>query len=191
MQKTEEDPPTNFNEELRTELMEILKLDQDLRIALDTMENMYDWDSELVQDTWKQIHYNDSLNLVRIEAIIDKYGWPTSELVGEDLADVPFLVLQHCGDVELMEKYLPVIEKAVINGDLDKQSLALFIDRIKMFKGEDQVYGTQLSYNNETGELSLYPVTDEINLNKRREEMGLGSIEDYLEHFGLEYEKPE
>jgi hypothetical protein len=130
--------PKSFNEELRTELMEILKLDQDLRIALDTMENMYDWDSEVVQDTWRKIHYNDSLNLLRIEAIIKEYGWPSKELVGED-----------------------------------------------------QIYGTQLSYDNQTGELTLYAVEDEINLNKRREEMGLGSIESYMEHFGLEYIKPE
>ena len=49
----------------------------------------------------------------------------------------------------------------------------------------------QLSYNNETGELVLYPVEDETNLNIRREEMGLGTIEAYMEHFGIEYVKPE
>jgi hypothetical protein len=192
-QRTQSDtnPSTNFNEELRIELLEILTLDQDLRIALDTLENMYDWDSETVQNTWKQIHHNDSVNLIRVESIIEEHGWPTKDLVGEELVDVPFLVLQHCGDVEKMEKYLPLIKEAVEREDLEKQSFALFIDRIKMFKGNKQIYGTQLSYNNETGELELYPVEDETNLDQRREEMGLGTIEAYMKHFGLEYKKPE
>ena len=185
------EPTTNFNEELRTELMEILKLDQNLRIALDTLENMYDWESEDVQNTWEQIHYNDSVNLIRIEANIGEHGWPTRSLVGEEFVDVPFLVLQHCGDVEKMEKYLPFIKEAVEREDLEKQSFALFIDRIKMFKGEKQIYGTQLSYDNETRELVLYPVEDETNLNQRREEMGLGTIEAYMKQFGIEYIKPE
>ena len=187
----EVDPPTNFNEELRTELMDILIKDQDLRIALDTMENMYDWESETVQNTWKQIHYNDSVNLVRIEAIIDEHGWPEKSLVGEDLADVPFLVLQHCSDVETMEKYLPLLEEAVKNEELDKASFAMYADRLKMFKGEDQLYGTQLSWDYDNDEYQLYPVEDEENLNARRAEMGLSTIEAYLEHFGMEYKKPE
>lgn len=181
----------NLNMEVRAELMEILAMDQDLRISLDTMENIYDWESEVVQQTWKQIHYNDSVNLVRIEKIIDEYGWPGKTLVGEDAADIAFLVLQHCADVGVMEKYLPLIEKAVSEDELDKPSLALFVDRIRMFKGEEQLYGTQLSYNDSTKILQLYPVVDEQNLNKRRAEMGLISIEDYLERFDLEYQKPE
>jgi hypothetical protein len=187
----EADPPTNLNEDLRSELMEILKMDQDFRIALDTLENMYDWESDAVQNTWKQIHYNDSVNLIRVEEIIEEHGWPTRSLVGEEFVDVPFLVLQHCGDVEKMEKYLPLIKEAVQREDLEKQSFALFIDRIRMFKGEEQIYGTQLAYNNETGELELYPVEDETNLNKRRKEMGMGTIEAYMKHYGLEYIKPE
>jgi len=181
----------NLNMELRAELMEILKLDQDLRIALDTMGNMYDWNSERVQQTWKQIHYNDSVNLVRIEKIIDEYGWPGVALVGEDAADITFLVLQHCGDVEVMEKYLPVIENAVKEEELDKPSLALYVDRIRMFKGEEQLYGTQLTYVDSTQILKLYPVEDEQNINTRRAEMELPPIEDYMKHFGLEYIKPE
>lgn len=189
--ETSEDVDLNLNMELRAELMEILAMDQDLRISLDTMENIYDWESELVQQTWKQIHYNDSVNLVRIEKIIDEHGWPGKTLVGEDAADIAFLVLQHSADVEVMEKYLPLIEEAVKEDELGKPSLALFVDRIRMFKGEEQLYGTQLSYNDSTKILQLYPVEDEENLNQRRAEMELIPIEEYLEHFELEYQKPE
>jgi hypothetical protein len=189
--ETSEEADLNLNMELRAELMEILAQDQDLRISLDTMENMYDWDSEIVRHTWQQIHYNDSVNLIRIEKIIEDHGWPGKTLVGEDAADIAFLVLQHCGDVVIMEKYLPIIEQAVGEGELDKPSLALFVDRIRMFKGEDQLYGTQLSYNDSTKILQLYPVEDEQNLNARRAQMGLIPIEDYLQHFDMEYQKPE
>lgn len=36
----------------------------------------------------------------------------------------------------------------------------------------------------------LYPVEDEFNLNKRRKEMGLGSIEEYLSGFNIQYIPP-
>ena len=133
----------------------------------------------------------DSINLIRIEEIIAEHGWPGYSLVGEDVADVAFLVLQHCGNTVIMEKYFPLMKDAVAKKEMDKSSLALFVDRIRMFKGEKQLYGTQLSYIDSTQSLELYPVEDEQNLNARRAEMGLPTIEDYLKRFGLNYQKPE
>jgi hypothetical protein len=95
-----------------------------------------------------------------------------------------FLVIQH-SDLPIQEKYFPLLEQAVNKNELDKASFALLVDRIRVRKGQKQLYGSQLS--SENGIYKFDPIEDEENVNKRRKSMGLGSIEEYAKHFGLEY----
>src|SRR5204863_9882907 len=50
--------------------------DQDLRKALKGSTD--------TRALWKQINFRDSLNLIKIEAILDKYGWLGPAEIGED-----------------------------------------------------------------------------------------------------------
>src|SRR5437868_12407246 len=51
------------------------------------------------------IRYIDSTNLVVVESLIKKYGWPGKSFVGERGNQAVFLVNQHA-DIKTQEKYL-------------------------------------------------------------------------------------
>lgn len=80
-----------------------------------------------------------------------------------------------------MEKYLPIMQKAVAENKAIKQSLALLIDRVEMLNNRKQIYGSQIIEKD--GKFVLYNVIDSEKLNERRKEMGLENIEEYLKRF--------
>ena len=54
-----------------------------------------------------------------------------------------FGLLQHSRDASLMFAYFPFIARMVIEGTLPRTNYALYVDRILLFTGYPQVYGTQ------------------------------------------------
>lgn len=170
-----------YDATLAAELEVIYKDDQDLRqgatnSAIESGK----------KSRWEEIHRLDSINVLKIERIFLKYGYPGKSKVGGSLASTAFLVIQHA-DLAYQEKYLPLIAEAANKGELDKGSLALLIDRIRMRKGQKQLYGSQVVDADHDGKWELHPIEDEENVNKRRETMGLGTIEAYAKRFDIEY----
>ena len=70
------------------------------------------------------------------------------------------------------------------DGYLSAYNLALTKDRILMNGGYPQIYGSQIVGN------SFYDIADEVNLNKRRKEMGMISIQERARKRGFEYDGP-
>jgi hypothetical protein len=124
----------------------------------------------------KEDHRNQEL----VISIIEKCGMPTLKEVTQKQMNAIWLGLQHT-DKKYRKKYFPQIEKAVENGDLSKQQYALMKDRILMDEGKPQIYGSQI----ENGK--LYKLENPETVNERRKEMGMGTIEDYLKHFNIEF----
>jgi lipopolysaccharide biosynthesis regulator YciM len=122
----------------------------------------------------------DRRNLEVVSKIIDSLGWLSKEEVGERANAAIFLVIQH-SNLFTMEKYLPVMRKAVAENKASKQALALLIDRVEMLNYRKQIYGSQLI--NKEGKYILYDVIEPSKINERRKEMGLENIEDYLKGF--------
>lgn len=134
------------------------------------------------------VHFIDSSNLVQVESLIAKYGWLGQSFVGARGNQTIFLVIQHA-DLAIQEKYLPLLQKSVEEGESRPWDLALLQDRILMRQGKKQIYGSQVIYN-ESGEQVFYPIEDEKNVNIRREKVGLMPLEEYAKHFGIEYVLP-
>ena len=132
---------------------------------------------------WEIINKQDSINQVKVISILDKYGWLGADEVGKNGNAALFLVIQH-SDIKTQEKYLPLMKEAVKSGKALASELALLIDRIEMRNDRLQIYGSQVQGN------SFYPIIDEKNVNKRRAEVGLGPLEEYAKHFGMEYKLP-
>ena len=133
----------------------------------------------------------DSLNLIRIEEIIKEYGWPTYTMVGKVAADGAFMVIQHSNN-QIQKKYLDQLLDAAKRKEASSQSVALLQDRITSEDFHYQIYGTQVFQTKDpaTGKLSKYtyfPIQDEENVDKRRKEMGLIPLKDYLKMFGIDY----
>lgn len=125
----------------------------------------------------KEDHRNQEL----VISIIEKCGMPTLKEVNQRQMDAIWLGLQHSTEEKIRKKYFPQIEKAVKNGDLSKGQYALMKDRILMDEGKPQIYGSQIKNG------KLYKVENPATVNKRRKEMGLEPIEDYLKNFNIQF----
>src|SRR5690606_24880056 len=86
----------------------------------------------------------DSSNLERILKIIDEIGgYPGKTIVGESASKVAFFVLQHSSP-KIQKEHLTLILEAAENHELNKSYAAMFHDRVLMYEGKPQIYGTQI-----------------------------------------------
>jgi hypothetical protein len=143
--------------------------------------------SPAVQEKLKEMHYYDSVDLVKVEKILDEYGWLGFDKIGKMGALTLFLVIQH-SPLKVQEKYLPMMREAVKNKQAFAGNLALLEDRVALGEGRKQIYGSQLRTDTVTHKNILLPLEDPENVDKRRAEVGLGPLADYLKSFGVEWD---
>jgi hypothetical protein len=111
--------------------------------------------------------------------MLDKQGWPDISLIGE-IGNITIAnVLQH-SDIEIRMRYLPMMKDAVKSKGLPPRLLARAEDRIATDRGEPQIYGGQIKYYPETESFDVWPIADPANVDKRRAEIGLEPIADFL-----------
>jgi len=128
----------------------------------------------------------DKLNQQELVLIIDSFGYPGKSIVGASMMNKAFLVIQH-SNLIYQEKYLPILIEAANKGELNWQSVALLLDRIEMLNGRLQIYGSQVCIDS-IGKYYVYPIIDKNNVNKRRIEVGLDSIDKYLKLYNIQYD---
>jgi hypothetical protein len=124
----------------------------------------------------------DLAHAQRMTKILDEHGWPGWDLVGSDGAHAAWVLIQHADlDLPLQERGLALMKDAVSADDADPSDLAYLVDRVRVAKNEPQVYGTQWG-KNEAGKLTpRTPIEDEAMVDVRRAEVGLGTLDTYLE----------
>ena len=174
----------NYDKPLQAELLTILDEDQKYRKQIHETLKKFNDDSKEMQDLWKITLQNDSINLLKVKKILDEKGWVGKDKVGAQANSALFLVIQH-SDLETQKKYLPMMKEAVIKGNANAGSLALLIDRIEIREGRKQIYGSQIGTNPNTKTEYVLPLIDPDNADKRRAEVGLGSMSDYVKNWNL------
>lgn len=121
---------------------------------------------------------NHKVNEEKIAGIL-KDGWPNLEQIGEQGNITICNVIQHCSP-ETRLKYLTLMRKATKNRQLSPWLLARTEDRIATDRGELQVYGGQIKYYPESKTFDVWPIVDPENVDKRRAEIGLEPMAEYL-----------
>jgi len=169
---------------LIAELDSILKADQEIRFKL---INAYK-ESGDTASILRKMKVIDSTNLIRITGILDKHGWIGEDKIGWPGVSSIFAVIQH-SPLEVQEKYLPEMREAVKKGNARSNQLALLEDRVLMFQGKEQIYGSQ-ARTDSLGITKFWPIKDEKNVNWRRFFAGLGPIQKYARSMGFEYKLP-
>jgi len=175
---------SGFNATLAKELDLLKEDDQKYRRLREEYRSKYGSDSPEYQKFMQERAQNDSLCLLKAEAIIKQYGYPGKSLVGESRQDAIWLVIQHA-PLEKQELYFPLIDAAAQKGEMRKSSWALLVDRIRMSKGQAQIYGSQVIHDYITDSKKFHEIEDEVNVNKRRDEVGLGPLEEYAQRMGV------
>jgi hypothetical protein len=64
----------------------------------------------------------------------------------------------------------------------------MFYDRLVLGQGKRQVYGTQLAIGKESKDPYVLPLDDARNVDKRRAEMGLNSMQENLNRWDLTWD---
>ena len=165
----------------------IFKEDQDYRMQLSEIEEKYGRGSDEIREQWDMINLKDSINLIKIVRILDEKGWLGSDIIGDQGNSTLFLVIQHA-DIDTQVKYLPMMREAVKNENARGSSLALLEDRVSMRQGNRQIYGSQISRDQVSGEFYVAPLIDPENVDERRAKVGLGSIADYVKNWDMTWD---
>ena len=171
--------------ELIKEFLKMELKDQAFYYHIEIEEEKSGPESSILPALWELKERINKENLDRLIEIIDARGWPKKSVVKESAATTAFLIIQH-SDLETQKKYLPIMKEAADNGEADWSSLALLIDRVNLGEGKEQIYGSQI-YRNKDGSFYVKDLMEPEYVNQRRKEVGLGPIEDYLQHYGIEW----
>ena len=161
--------------------------DQHLRQDYQTIVKEFGLDSKQVKDFWGKQKKLDSINLIKVTAVIEKFGWLGIDEIGQEANSALFLVIQH-SDLNTQLKYLPILEKATESGKASKIDYAMLKDRVLTKQGEKQIYGTQLSWDSEMKEYYVASMIDPEKIDVRRASVGLGTIQEYIDYWNLEWD---
>lgn len=135
----------------------------------------------------KEYRKNHALNIIKIKEILSSDTWPERQQIGEQGNITICNVLQHA-DQDTREQYIPLMKQAVLDKKLAPRFLVRAEDRIATDKGELQIYGGQMKYYPESKSFNVWPVYDPINIDKRRAEIGLAPIAEFLkDRFDFEW----
>jgi len=161
---------------LRRELLDRVQRDQAIRRELITKGAQHPDPSLL-----SRMQSIDAENTRTMKGFINRYGWPTDELIGRDGVEAGFLIVQHA-DHDFQKQVLPLVQQAHRSYEISCQDYALLLDRVLVGDGKLQVYGTQAKpFDQWKGTVPvLEPIEDEVNVDKRRVEVGLPPLSDYL-----------
>lgn len=115
-----------------------------------------------------------------LESAFDAIGWPGPAKVGDDGAAAAILILQHAiSRPDLQRRGLELMLDAIPEGQANPIDAAYLADRIAVFEGRGQIFGTQFDWD-AAGQLSPAPVNEPEALDARRASVGLPPLADTL-----------
>lgn len=177
----------NYNNELRKKLNKIQYEDQGIRLLLLNVQKSKGLSSPttlLIREEMKQI---DSINAIKVQQIIDEFGWLGESKISSEANQTLFLTIQHVDDLIVQEKYLPILGQAVKDGNAEAWQFAFLTDRILMNQGKYQIFGTQIIIGEKPEESYIVPLQNPEKVDELRQEVGLESLNDYLKEEGMEW----
>ena len=118
-------------------------------------------------------------NAALLAEVFGAVGWPGRSLFGEDGAGAAFLILQHAiSRPDLQRRGLELLLDAIPRGDANALDAAYLSDRIAVFEGRPQLFGTQFDWFD--GELSPAPLAEPDEADTRRANIGLPPLADAI-----------
>lgn len=123
----------------------------------------------------------DQANQELLISILQCCGPEKIVSAGDRATMATFLILQHAPN-DLQLKYFDLLEKWAKEGIIPARTFVLMIDRIRMFQNKPQLFGSQIS-TDEDGVSRLYKVDDLQKVKHRRDSLRMELLEDYLLRF--------
>ena len=155
-----------FDDTWRAALIAAAQRDIEVRTRLAADGTLFDgYHSEM-----ETVHLE---NASLLEDAIAAIGWPGRSKVGDEGAAAAFKILQHAiSRPDLQRRGLDLILDAIPSGDANALDAAYLSDRIAVFEGRGQTFGTQFDWDAQ-GQLSPAPIRDPHDVEERRASVGL------------------
>lgn len=128
---------------------------------------------------WSRIESIDKENTAYLKRLVEAFGWPKQRDVGARAARNAWLIVQHSSDLGFQERCLELMRPLVTQGEVREVDVAYLEDRINLYRGRPQRYGTQLQRVD--GRLEFWKFDDRSKVEERRRKLGLPSLDEYLE----------
>src|SRR4030042_6746439 len=150
----------SVNKKLSQFIISLAKEDQRLRKGAmkkateKSSKAVYNWDKKVFKE---------------IEKIIEKYGWPSFDLIGKKAAHDFWLLVQHADQQpNFQKKCLKLMEKAVKKNQANAKDFTYLTDRVLCAEGKKQKFGTQFEYSLKEDKMVPKPILNLKNINKLR-----------------------
>jgi len=120
----------------------------------------------------------DHANTEWLKGLVAAKGWPRRSIVGDGAAGVAWLLAQHAdADPAFQLRALRLMEPLIPLGEVDRKNYAYLYDRVMLKIVGRQRYATQMTCKG--GRYVPQPLESEGLVEKRRREMGLGTLREY------------
>jgi hypothetical protein len=162
-------------EDWRTLLIEAATRDMEARARLAASGALF----EGYHPEMEAVHDANAALLARV---FDAMGWPGRKRLGDEGAAAAFLILQHAiGHPALQRRGLALMLEAIPLGEANALDAAYLSDRIAVFEGREQTFGTQFDWDGD-GQLSPAPTRDATAVDERRASVGLPPMAETIAH---------
>jgi hypothetical protein len=164
-----------IDQRLREELLAMMRRDDEVRARLAA-------DGSLYQGYHREMEAVHRSHATRLHEIFDERDrWPGRSEVGDDGAAALWRLVQHAiGDPPLLRNFLDHLNRLAGTVDDRPTERAMLEDRVRVFEGRPQLYGTQLDWDGD-GRLDVaVGVEDPLHVDQRRAAVGLPPLQDTL-----------
>jgi hypothetical protein len=161
-----------MDESLEKALLDLEARDQALRNALTASGEL----NGLYHAKLEQLH---RANSSRLRQMIAVFGWPGQALVGEQGAKAAWRIAMHSiAEPRFMRHCRDLLEAASQTGDVPRWQFAIIDDRIRVYEGRPQHFGTQLRVG--AAGLEPHPLENESCVDSMRMQVGLPPLAQVL-----------
>lgn len=116
-------------------------------------------------------------NAARLRTLIAAYGWPGEDIAGNDGAEAAWLIAQHAvGEPEFQRHVLTLLQASVAQRRTPAWHAAYLEDRIAMYEGRAQRYGSQWIDDLRDGRARPWTLADPERVNELRASVGLAPL---------------
>lgn len=117
----------------------------------------------------------------RCKELFEQFGYLGADLVGTEAADAFWLLVQHADrDTAFQERVAEAMKPVVARGDARPDNLAYLTDRVRTNTGRPQVYGTQITYERQSGRILPKPLENPTQVDARRAAVEMEPLWNYV-----------
>src|SRR3954471_12079048 len=161
-----------MDESLEKALLDMESRDRALRAELTAL-------GELDHDYPRKLEELHRANATRLRQMIAVFGWPGTMLVGTRGAQAAWrIALNSMAEPAFMRQCRDLLNAASENGDVPRWQFAMLDDRIRVYEGRPQRYGTQLRLD--AAGLEPYAPENDSRVNSMRMRVGLPPLHETL-----------